>query len=81
MLGKPRRGRTKRRPSTAPTTLRDVIASVLGNRQMTKTEIVVGVLESGYKTTMIRQEFCKRVAWLLKTDGRFKKTGERWSVA
>jgi hypothetical protein len=60
-------------------TLRQAILVVLGTRKMTLTELVVGILETGYKTTSTKREFRKTVAKILRKDGRFKRDGARWT--
>ena len=55
--------------------------AVFGDRQLTRTEVAVGVLELGYKSAMPKRDFVKKVARLLRSDDRFRKIGSRWTLA
>ena len=63
-----------------PMTLRETMIAVLGDRKMTKIELVVSVLESGYKTKMPKREVFRKVAAILRKDGRFKRQGDKWAT-
>ncbi len=65
---------------TNRTTLRETIVTVLADRKLTKIEIVVGVLELGYKTDMRRVDLIKHVNRILRTDGRIKWDGSKWAA-
>jgi hypothetical protein len=56
-------------------TLREAIVAVLGDRKLTRTEVVVGVIELGYRTAMPRRDFVKRVRRMMQLDGRFRRIG------
>ncbi len=60
-------------------TLVDVIASVLETRPMNPTEMVVAMLEAGYKTSMEKIAFRDAISVELKRDkNRFRRDNGRW---
>lgn len=67
------------RSPEGPATLRQAIADAIKDKPATKLEIVVAVMESGYKSRMSKRELFKRVARMLREDKRFRRIGDKWS--
>ena len=62
-------------------TMREVIRTVLAEKPLTQTELVVAMLESGYYTTMTRQALRNAVGMELRKDGEFRKADGKWTLS
>lgn len=62
-------------------TMREVIRTVLADKPLTQTELVVAMLEAGYETTMTPQALRNAVGVELRKDGEFRKTDGKWEIA
>jgi len=60
-------------------TLPEVVCDVLGDRSMTAVELVVGMLEAGYETTMSRNALLDGVGVVLR-KGKFVAKGRKWAA-
>jgi hypothetical protein len=60
--------------------LNEVVQQVLADKQMTKLELTVAVLEAGYESKRTRRELREAIRQTLKKDERYMKDGEKWSA-
>lgn len=59
-------------------TLTQVVATVLSERKLNQTELVVAILEAGYETAMLPQTLRNAVGLILRKSGLFRTDAGKW---